>query len=128
MNSRSAPVGKSAGTHPPLVIVQSLLGAARSYLRRCFDQQSPPRASELAYELGISRTRLNQRFLTEYEMTVSDFLKREQLVYAQHLLRATTLSATQIAYRAGFGTRRSFHRAFLRANRVTPDTYRRNKK
>lgn len=94
------------------------------YLRECFRRESPPRASELADRLHVSRTWLNKQFAARHGMTVNTFLKQEQLACAKHLLATTNLSITAVAYRAAFGTRRSRHRAFVRETGVTPAEYR----
>ncbi|MBK5260186.1 MAG: hypothetical protein JJE51_11375 [Thermoanaerobaculia bacterium] len=46
-------------------------------------------------------------------------LKRAQLTYARCVLRTTNHTGTQIAYKAGFGTRNTFYRR-LRGQRVDP--------
>jgi transcriptional regulator GlxA family with amidase domain len=43
---------------------------------------------------------------------------------AQQLLDSTTLSTTEIAYCAGFGTRRTFFRVFRRITGMTPAQFR----
>jgi transcriptional regulator GlxA family with amidase domain len=44
---------------------------------------------------------------------------------AQRLLRTTGLATNQIAYACGFGTRRTFFRAYRRMTGDSPITYRR---
>ena len=98
---------------------------ARAYLQECFERQSAPRVSELAARLGVSRSQLNEYFRCAHDMTASAFLKNEQIEEAKRLLRETGLTLAEIAYRAGFGTRRTLYRAFLRVTGMTPDQYRR---
>ncbi len=81
--------------------------------------------SEFADEIAISRSHVNDCFRAELGISASTFLKNEQMKEAKRLLRATNLTKAEIAYRAGFGTRRTFYRAFLRATGMTPDAYRR---
>jgi AraC-like DNA-binding protein len=74
--------------------------------------------------LGLSRTRLSQLFQQEIRETAIEFIKRYQIDVAEQLLRETDLPIAKIAYRAAFGTRRTFHRAFVRATGMTPHAYR----
>jgi transcriptional regulator GlxA family with amidase domain len=67
---------------------------------------------------------LNKEFSQRYDVTVTEFLKREQVTYAQRLLRDTRFSIAKIAQLAAFGSRRSFHRTFARATGVTPQSFR----
>jgi len=87
-------------------------------------RESPPQVSELAAHLHISRSMLNRVFQEQVGITVVEFLKKEQLEEAEHLLRTTNLSTTKIAYRCGFVTRRNFYRVFLRDVGMTPAAYR----
>ena len=96
------------------------------YLDRCFATEEPPRVSELAVVLGISREKLSRAFASAYREPLSAYLKRRQLAHAQTLLSASDLSTTRIAYLCGFGTRRTFYRAFRRGAAMSPDEYRRN--
>ena len=100
--------------------------AVEEYLDRCFSTEEPPRVSELAAVLGVSREALSRDFATVYGMSLSAYLKQRQLAHAKALLMKSDLSTTRIAYLCGFGTRRTFYRAFRRGTSMTPDEYRRN--
>lgn len=108
-----------------LLISVDLRRAVEEYLDRCFSTEETPRVSELAAVLGISRETLSRDFAGEYGMPLSAYLKQRQIENAKRLLTDTDLSTTQIAYLCGFGTRRTFYRAFRRATSITPDEYRR---
>lgn len=95
------------------------------YLHRCFAAEEAPRVSELAGLLGISRERLSRAFAARHGVPLSAYLKTHQLAMARHLLTASSLTTTRIAYRCGFGTRRTFYRAFRRGTGMSPDQYRR---
>jgi two-component system response regulator YesN len=103
----------------------NLRRAAEEYLDRCFSTEEPPRVSELAMLLGISRETLSRDFAASYGMPLSAYLKQRQIAHAQRLLAASGLSTTRIAYVCGFGTRRTFYRCFRRVTALTPDEYRR---
>ena len=96
------------------------------YLQRCFSTEETPRVSELAEQLGVTREMLSRTFAAEEGIALSAYLKQRQLAHAEHLLESSDLSTTRIAYLSGFGTRRTFYRAFRRGTGMSPDQYRRN--
>jgi AraC-like DNA-binding protein len=95
------------------------------YLENCFAGEQSPRVSELAALLGIPREKLSREFASSYGVPLSAYLKRRQIRRAQQLLADSTLSTTRIGYLCGFGTRRTFYRAFRRDTGMSPDQYRR---
>jgi AraC-like DNA-binding protein len=99
--------------------------AVDAYLRRCFSGEEAPRVSELATILGVPRERLSREFAAAYGVPLSTYLKRRQIREAQRLLASSALSTTRIGYLCGFGTRRTFYRAFRRGTGLSPDQYRR---
>jgi AraC-like DNA-binding protein len=105
--------------------MSSLRHSVDAYLRRCFAAEQTPRVSELATHMGLSRERLSRDFATAYGVPLSAYLKRRQIRLAQRLLSASELSTTRIGYLCGFGTRRTFYRAFRRDTGLSPDQYRR---
>lgn len=107
---------------------RELRSAAETYLARCFSDETPPRVSELAATLGMALKQLSDAFVAEVGERPANYLKRRQVERAQELLAAGELSTTQIGYRAGFGTRASFFRAFKRLTGETPRTHQFRKK
>ena len=105
--------------------MMDLRTAVEEYLDRCFSTEEPPRVSELAAMLGVSRERLSRDFASCYGLSLSAYLKQRQIGHAKRLLSQSELSTTRIAYLCGFGTRRTFYRAFRRSTTLTPDAYRR---
>jgi AraC-like DNA-binding protein len=99
--------------------------AVDSYLQRCFAAEAAPRVSELALLLGMTREKLSRDFGARYGIALSAYLKRRQLDHAQQLLVTSRLSTTRIGYLCGFGTRRTFYRAFRRGTGTSPDQFRR---
>jgi AraC-like DNA-binding protein len=97
------------------------------YLARCFSDEETPRVSELATLLGLTRERLSRDFMAAYGVGLSVYLKHRQIRHAQRLLVASDLSTTRIGYLCGFGTRRTFYRAFRRNTGLSPDQYRRGR-
>jgi len=94
------------------------------YVVDCLKRESPPRATELADWLGVSRMTLMRWFRDELGTTPSAYLREARVRYAQRMLRATSLSTTAVAYRSGFGTRRTFYRAFRNHTTLTPAQFR----
>jgi AraC-like DNA-binding protein len=94
------------------------------YLSECFQRESPPRVDELAQTLGLASAALSRRFRRQCGLGLAEHLKRRQVEFAEGLLRDSNLTTTQIAYRAGFGTRRTFFRSYRRLTGDTPDAYR----
>lgn len=96
----------------------------REYLDACYHVETPPRVSEFADTLGISPAQLSRVFRRIFGSHPSDYLKTRQIEYAESLLRETSLTVTKVAYKAGFGTRRTFFRTYRRVKGETPEQYR----
>ncbi len=94
------------------------------YVRWCAETESPPRVSELAERFRFDASRLNKHFHRRYGLCVSTYVKQGQLALADELMRATPWTTATIAYRSGFGTRRTFFRAYRRLKGETPASYR----
>lgn len=73
----------------------------------------------------MSRVTLNFHVKRAFGMTAQRLLTELQVARSQQILEQTQLSTTTVGYRAGFGTRRSFYRAFRKVTGVTPARYRR---
>jgi len=93
------------------------------YVRLCCVLETPPRVAELAQIVGVSACTLGRQARRHY-VELAKALKDAQLARAQWMLRLTDESMTRIAYACGFGTRRTFFRAFQRAVGITPAQYR----
>jgi AraC-like DNA-binding protein len=95
-----------------------------AYVTRCWDRATAPRVSEFACELGISRVTANLRFQEMTGTSLSEYFaaKREQA--ATTMLVESDLRTEDVAVMAGFGTPRTFHRAFARRFGVSPGRYR----
>lgn len=103
---------------------ESIHHDVRRYLNDCFARECVPRATEAAEFLGRRREDLTRHFSACAEQTLSAYLKAQQLEQAKELLRFTDLRTAIVAYRSGFGTRRSFFRAFQKATGISPAVYR----
>jgi AraC-like DNA-binding protein len=99
--------------------------AVSAYVARCVRREEPPRISEFAQEIDVTPEHLSRTFHAAYGITLSEYMKTQQVHCAARLLRETQLPTTRIAYLCGFGTRRTFFRAFRQRMGVSPDAYRR---
>lgn len=79
----------------------------------------------LSKEFGVSRFVLSRIFTEKLHTTFPDYVNSRRLDYARDLLLSTELSVTQIALDAGFGSSRTFFRAFQDSFHTTPGAYRR---
>ena len=79
----------------------------------------------LSKEFGVSRFVLSRIFTEKLHTTFPDYVNSRRLDYARDLLLSTELSVTQIALDAGFGSSRTFFRAFQDSFHTTPGVYRR---
>jgi two-component system response regulator YesN len=90
------------------------------YVRDCLRREDVPRVSELAALHGLTPEYVSRSFHERFGVRISDYMKSIQVRAAQRLLRTTDLNTTRIAYRCGFGTRRSFFRTYRRVAGATP--------
>ena len=97
----------------------SKLTVAR-YVRECLRREDVPRVSELATSHGLTPEYVSRSFRNRFGVRISDYMKFIQIRAAQRLLRTTDLNTTRIAYRCGFGTRRSFFRTYRRMAGTSP--------
>lgn len=95
-----------------------------AYVARCCEQATPPRVSEFAFQLGISRVTLNARFQQMTGISLSRYFAAQRAKVATMLLAESNLRTEDVAVKAGFGTPRTFHRAFARQFGVSPGRYR----
>ena len=90
------------------------------YVHTCLRTEDVPRVSELAGKYGVTAEYLSRAFRDRYGERISEFIKAIQVREAQRLLRTTDLNTTRIAYVCGFGTRRTFFRAYRRITGESP--------
>ena len=83
--------------------------------------------SSLAKVMGISESAVSRLFSDVLKMSLPDYLKSIRLRDAEKLLRETNLTVTQIVEQSGFGSIRSFNRAFSEQFHISPSAYRQSK-
>jgi len=68
--------------------------------------------SELARKMGMSRSNLHFKVKSATKISASGFIRRERLKRALGLLRESTFSVSEIAYKVGFGSATYFSKCF----------------
>ncbi|MCK9895790.1 GlxA family transcriptional regulator [Frankia sp. AgB32] len=109
---RPVPTPSDAGTAP-----------AREWALGRLDQ--PLRLDELAAHAGMSRRTFTRRFRAEVGLSPGEWLTRERVDLARHLLEHTDLPVERIAGRCGFGTAAALRQQLRDAVAVSPSSYRR---
>ena len=82
---------------------------------------------ELTEEFHINRTTLTERFTKSVGMSVMEYLIRLRVKMASIMLRDTSLSVSEIAYRVGFNDITHFGRMFRKLMGYSPSEYRKKK-
>jgi len=81
--------------------------------------------SEIARDVGLSRTRLSERFRHFLGESPMAYLSRWRLKLAAEILQSSDDSIAQVADAVGYGSEASFNRAFKRAYTCPPAQFRR---
>lgn len=81
--------------------------------------------AELERELHISRYYISHLFSDKLKIGFNSYINSLRISYACRYLRHSEKSVTEISELVGFGTLRTFNRAFLRQTGKTPSEYRR---
>jgi len=100
------------------------LAAAECYIRECRIRRRAVCAAEFAASMGRTPVQLVREFRVAVGAGVKDYLSARQIAHAKELLRTTRRSTAEIAVESGFGTARSFYRAFKRAAGSSPTAFR----
>jgi len=103
---------------------EKLRRTADHYVQDSFAKETAPQVSELAAHFDMNRSDFTKLFTSVVGETPSAYLRRGQIGCAKRLLASTRMPMNAIAYRCGFGTRRTFFRAFKRETAMTPTDYR----
>lgn len=78
----------------------------------------------VAKEVGISRSRLTERFKAETGITVNDFILQTKIKEAKKLLCYSEISICEIGNYLGFSSQSHFTRVFRKYTSQTPGEYR----
>ncbi|MCW2866481.1 MAG: transcriptional regulator, AraC family [Marmoricola sp.] len=110
---------RTAAPGPPVpadVLVH--LRRARDHLDRHFAE--PVDLAVLADLAGISKWHFHRLFTRAYGVTPAAYLSQRRIERAQDLLRATTLSVTEVCHAVGFSSLGSFSSRFRAVVGETP--------
>lgn len=80
--------------------------------------------TELARRVGLSRPAFARRFKERTGESPLRYLAHRRMARAAELVRTTGWGLAQIASHVGYGSELAFNRAFKRAHRVAPGTFR----
>jgi AraC-like DNA-binding protein len=113
-------IGWLAGARDPVI------GQALALMHK--EPADPWTISSLARRVGLSRTRLAERFRHFLEDSPMAYLAKWRLRLGAEMLRSTDDSIAQVAAAVGYGSEASFNRAFKREFDCPPAQFRRNRK
>lgn len=100
------------------------LTEADFYISECRTRATSLRASEFALRLRRTPVQLARAFHAAVGCSVKEYFNERRIELARELLRSTSRCTSEIAAAAGFGTCRSFYRAFRRCTGMSPTQYR----
>ena len=113
-------IGWLAGARDPVI------GQALAFLHK--EPAHPWTISNLARRVGLSRTRLAERFHHFLEETPMAYLTRWRLKLGAEILQSTEDSVAEVAAAVGYGSEATFNRAFKRQFDSPPAQFRRKHK
>jgi AraC family transcriptional regulator of adaptative response / DNA-3-methyladenine glycosylase II len=79
---------------------------------------------QLGARLGVSGRHLRRLFITHLGVTTDGLARSARTHFARRLLDDTDLTVTEVAFAAGFGSLRQFHRACQEVFRASPQVLR----
>lgn len=80
--------------------------------------------TELASRFRLSRRTLDRKFSEHLGVSVGDYLLRQRLDMAAHLLRTTTRSIAEISYHCGYAKQDNLSTRFKKVYKMTPKAFR----
>ena len=101
----------------------SLLSRLFLYLEEHYREELS--LESISRELGFSQSYISHAIGSLPNLSLTDILAGIRVEEAKKLLRSTDKRISEIALECGFGTERSFHRAFKSQTGLTPTEYRR---
>ena len=109
---------------PPAAISQpgNPINRALGYLHAHFHE--PISVSDAAAIAGYTPNYFNTCFREQVGMPFGEYLRQMRLNYAENLLRSSTISVSEVAFEAGFGSLSHFSRSFRNKHGCSPLEYR----
>ncbi|MBR2861229.1 MAG: helix-turn-helix transcriptional regulator [Clostridia bacterium] len=86
--------------------------------------KEPITIESIAKSLHISRSTISHIFSSRLSINFCDYINSLRLLEAEQLLKNKNYSITEISYKCGFSTIRTFNRAFLKRYGISPSEYR----
>jgi AraC-like DNA-binding protein len=83
--------------------------------------------SRVSKELGLSKYYISHIFSEKIKLPFPAYVNRERVSYAHKLLKNPELSITDICFRSGFNSTRTFYRAFQEEYHTSPLSMRKSK-
>ena len=80
----------------------------------------------IARHFGMNKSYLSHVFSDKIKINFRDYINTMRAEHAAMLIRSTSNDLTTGAYDSGFGSQRSFNRAFMSAFHMTPSQYRKS--
>jgi AraC family transcriptional regulator, alkane utilization regulator len=105
-----------------LALNDPIVGQALNWIHK--DPAHPWTVSELARQVGVSRSTLASRFTELLGQPPMQYLTQWRLQLAAHHLQNTDQSIAKIAYQVGYESEAAFNRAFKRYAGKPPGTWR----
>ena len=94
----------------------------RNYIREHIDEKIT--LSDIAKYLGFSDNYCSKYIKKKTNMNYLEYLNNERVEAAQHMLRDSDDSITEIAYKSGFTSIQSFNRVFKSYSGISPTSFR----
>jgi len=110
---------QNAGNAGQSQLVQRLKLLVNKSLQDCIS------CEKLADKLGVSREHLSRVFKEHTGITPNEFILQRKILEACALLKETSLTCKEIAFRLGYESVSNFIRAFRKHQAVTPQEFRR---
>ena len=86
------------------------------------------KVDDIARCIGMSRTVFFVKLKSYFGMSPVDFVRKVRLQNAEKLIKETSLTFSEVAYRVGFSDAKYFGRCFKAETGLTPSEYRRKNK
>lgn len=118
-------VGKLLALLPLMEAPGASADVLQAVLRYLHDHYTQPITRKtIAKAVGCNESYLSHVFTDTFDLTLTDYIASLRVGDALEMLTNTTQSVSQIALSLGFGSIRSFNRAFLSRMRMSPTAYR----
>ncbi|MGN0399258.1 MAG: helix-turn-helix domain-containing protein [Blautia sp.] len=101
-----------------------LISEVHDYIQKQYDRHIT--IDDLCAQFFCSRSSLTRKFKETYGISIHDYISKVRLENSCHLLRSTSLSVGEIAFRCGYNDQNYFTRAFCKSMKMTPREYRKS--